>query len=93
MPIYEYQCSKCGRKFEVLQGIADPAIKKCKFCNGPVSKLMSLTSFQLKGSGWYVTDYGGKKPAAQGTAANETASSSAEKTTAEGSKPSSEKTE
>jgi putative FmdB family regulatory protein len=93
MPIYEYQCSKCGGKFEVLQGIADPEIKRCKFCKGPVSKLMSLTSFQLKGSGWYVTDYGGKKPAAQETAANETASSTAEKATAEGSKSSSEKTE
>lgn len=93
MPIYEYQCSKCGGKFEVLQGIADPEIRKCKFCSGTVSKLMSLTSFQLKGSGWYVTDYGGKKPAAQETAANETASPPAEKTTAEGSKPSSEKTE
>lgn len=61
MPIYEYKCKKCGKEFEMFQGIADPAAKSCKFCKGPVHKLMSLSSFQLKGSGWYATDYGGKK--------------------------------
>jgi putative FmdB family regulatory protein len=61
MPIYEYKCQKCGEEFEVFQGIADPAVKSCKFCKGSVQKLMSLSSFQLKGSGWYATDYGGKK--------------------------------
>ncbi|MBN2438021.1 MAG: zinc ribbon domain-containing protein [Deltaproteobacteria bacterium] len=61
MPIYEYKCQKCGEEFEVFQGIADPAVKSCKFCKGHVQKLMSLSSFQLKGSGWYATDYGGKK--------------------------------
>ncbi len=62
MPIYEYKCRKCGKQFEVFQGITDGAVKQCKFCNGNVDKLISLSSFQLKGSGWYVTDYGGKKP-------------------------------
>jgi putative FmdB family regulatory protein len=61
MPIYEYKCKKCGKEFEMFQGITDPAVKSCKFCRGPVHKLMSLSSFQLKGSGWYATDYGGKK--------------------------------
>ena len=61
MPIYEYKCKKCGKEFEMFQGIADPAAKSCRFCKGPVNKLMSLSSFQLKGSGWYATDYGGKK--------------------------------
>ena len=61
MPIYEYKCKKCGKEFEMFQGIADPAAKSCKFCKGPVHKLMSLSSFHLKGSGWYATDYGGKK--------------------------------
>jgi putative FmdB family regulatory protein len=61
MPIYEYKCQKCGEEFEVFQGIADPSVKSCKFCKGSVQKLMSLSSFQLKGSGWYATDYGGKK--------------------------------
>lgn len=62
MPIYEYKCRKCGRQFEVLQNITDDDVKRCKYCKGPVDKLMSLSSFHLKGSGWYVTDYGGKKP-------------------------------
>ena len=66
MPIYEYQCKKCGKEFEMFQGIADPAVKSCRFCKGAVHKLMSLSSFHLKGSGWYATDYGGRKaPAAE----------------------------
>ena len=62
MPIYEYKCTKCGKEFEVFQGITDPEVTTCKFCEGRVHKLVSLSSFHLKGSGWYVTDYGGKKP-------------------------------
>jgi putative FmdB family regulatory protein len=62
MPIYEYKCRKCGRQFEAFQGITDPELKSCKFCKGKVQKLVSLSSFSLKGSGWYVTDYKGKKP-------------------------------
>ncbi|MBM4315796.1 MAG: zinc ribbon domain-containing protein [Deltaproteobacteria bacterium] len=66
MPIYEYKCKKCGKEFEMFQGIADPAAKSCKFCKGQVHKLLSVSSFHLKGSGWYATDYGGKKaPAAE----------------------------
>lgn len=61
MPIYEYKCKKCGREYDVFQNITDPAITSCKFCKGRVTKLISLSSFHLKGSGWYVTDYGGKK--------------------------------
>jgi putative FmdB family regulatory protein len=57
VPIYEYHCSKCG-DFEITQRISDPALKKCPTCRGKVKKLISTTSFQLKGSGWYVTDYG-----------------------------------
>ena len=62
MPIYEYKCKKCGNEFEVFHKISDTEVKSCKFCRGPVHKLISLSSFQLQGSGWYVTDYGGKKP-------------------------------
>ena len=62
MPIYEYKCQKCGKQFEAFQGISDPELKSCKFCKGKVHKLVSLSSFSLKGSGWYVTDYKGKKP-------------------------------
>ncbi|MCX5847652.1 MAG: zinc ribbon domain-containing protein [Deltaproteobacteria bacterium] len=61
MPIYEYKCRKCGKEYELFQKISDPAVKSCKFCRGPVHKLISVSSFHLKGTGWYVTDYGGKK--------------------------------
>ena len=57
MPIYEYECSKCHKNFEVFQKITEEPITKCKFCNGKVNRLISQCSFQLKGSGWYVTDY------------------------------------
>jgi putative FmdB family regulatory protein len=56
MPIYEYACPKCG-EFEVTQRITEDALKKCPTCKSKVRKLISNTSFQLKGSGWYVTDY------------------------------------
>jgi len=65
MPIYEYRCKKCGKEFEVFQKITAPDVTSCKFCKGPVGKLISLSSFNLKGTGWYVTDYGGKKTAAE----------------------------
>ena len=65
MPIYEYKCRKCGKQFEAFQGITEPELKSCKFCKGKVNKLVSLSSFALKGSGWYTTDYAGKKPPAK----------------------------
>jgi putative FmdB family regulatory protein len=68
MPIYEYKCKKCGKEYEAFQRITESCLKSCKFCKGPVHKLVSRTSFQLKGSGWYVTDYGGKKPPVSETA-------------------------
>ncbi|MDR3038482.1 MAG: zinc ribbon domain-containing protein [Candidatus Adiutrix sp.] len=64
MPIYEYQCQKCGATTEIMQKFSDAPLKKCSACGGRVAKLMSTNSFQLKGSGWYVTDYSGKKEAA-----------------------------
>ena len=82
MPIYEYKCKKCGKEFELFQGIADPAAKSCKFCRGPVHKMMSLSSFHLKGSGWYATDYGGKKaPAAEKKKEESKSSDTTEKST------------
>ncbi len=59
MPIYEYLCRKCG-EFEVTQRITDSPLTRCPTCRGKVTKLISNTSFQLKGGGWYVTDYGRK---------------------------------
>jgi putative FmdB family regulatory protein len=76
MPIYEYKCKKCGKEFEVFQGITEPALKSCRFCKGPAQKLISRTTFHLKGSGWYVTDYGGKKAPATETAREEKATAS-----------------
>lgn len=61
MPIYEYQCEKCGKDFELFRSITDDGRPSCKFCGGPVKKLISRSSFHLKGTGWYVTDYAGKK--------------------------------
>jgi putative FmdB family regulatory protein len=59
MPIYEYQCQKCGT-FEATQRITEKPLGKCPTCKGKVKKLISNTSFQLKGTGWYVTDYARK---------------------------------
>lgn len=59
MPIYEYQCPSCGVTFEKQQSITANPIKTCPECGGrKVQRLISSTSFVLKGSGWYVTDYG-----------------------------------
>jgi putative FmdB family regulatory protein len=68
MPLYEYHCSKCGKNFEVIQKFSDAPLTTHEECGGKVEKLMSAPSFHLKGSGWYVTDYGkgGKVPAADG---------------------------
>lgn len=60
MPIYEYRCSKCGEIFEAFQKINDQPLTQCKYCQGKVEKLISHSSFQLKGSGWYLTDYAKK---------------------------------
>jgi putative FmdB family regulatory protein len=57
LPIYEYQCTSCGRKVEVMQRITDEPLKQCPTCKGQLRRLISLTSFQLKGNGWYATDY------------------------------------
>jgi putative FmdB family regulatory protein len=78
MPIYEYQCKKCGKQFEAFQGITEPDLKTCKFCKGKVQKMMSLSSFSLKGTGWYATDYAGKKPQTAKSAKTETPASESE---------------
>ena len=60
MPIYEYICEKCGSHLEVMQKVSDAPLKRCSKCRGKLEKVFSRTSFQLKGGGWYVTDYSGK---------------------------------
>ena len=61
MPIYEYQCQKCEGVFEILQGFNDKPARKCEECGGRLKRLISVSAFHLKGSGWYETDYGKKK--------------------------------
>ena len=57
MPIYEYQCKKCRKIHEIWQKMSDKPADKCPECSGPLHKLVSLSSFQLKGGGWYVDGY------------------------------------
>lgn len=81
MPIYEYRCAKCG-DFEITQRITEDPIGKCPTCKRKVQRLISNTSFQLKGSGWYVTDYarsGSKSGASsESSAKSESASTASE---------------
>jgi len=60
MPLYEYQCNKCGHRFERIQRFSDAMVKKCPDCGGKVEQLISAPAVQFKGSGWYVTDYAKK---------------------------------
>ena len=60
MPIYEYECSKCGKRIEVIQKMSDKPLKKHEGCGGALTKLISAAGFQFKGTGWYVTDYARK---------------------------------
>lgn len=57
MPIYEYDCEKCKKRHELTQKMADAPLETCPDCGGKVNKIISMTSFQLKGTGWYATDY------------------------------------
>ena len=79
MPIYEYECPGCQTVHEVTQKMSDPPMATCPTCGGAVKKLISLSAFHLKGTGWYNTDY--KKPT--GTPAPSTAAAAATETKAE----------
>jgi len=63
MPIYEYKCAECGFHLEKLQKSSDEPLTECGECGGKLEKQWSLSGFQFKGEGWYVTDYSGKKGA------------------------------
>jgi putative FmdB family regulatory protein len=60
MPLYEYQCSECDRRIEVLQKFSDPVLTECSECGGELERVLSVPSIRFKGSGWYVTDYSKK---------------------------------
>ncbi len=78
MPIYEYECENCGRRYEVWQKITDEPLTTCEVCKGRLHKLISQSSFILKGSGWYVTDYARKE---KKTESKESSSKSSESKT------------
>lgn len=67
MPIYEYKCKQCGAHFETRQSVSDEPLTTCEKCHGQLEKQWSLSGFQFKGAGWYVTDYAGKKGVAPDT--------------------------
>jgi putative FmdB family regulatory protein len=60
MPLYEYECKKCGHRFEKILKFSDKPMKKCPDCGGAVEQLISAATVQFKGAGWYVTDYAKK---------------------------------
>lgn len=60
MPLYEYQCVKCGRKTEKIESVDGPHLRKCPHCGGKVERLVTAPAIQFKGAGWYVTDYAKK---------------------------------
>ncbi|MCE0723812.1 MULTISPECIES: FmdB family zinc ribbon protein [Legionella] len=80
MPIYEYQCTSCNHHFDLMQKISDEPVTQCPVCyQNTVVKLISAAGFQLKGSGWYATDFKNKNSKSQEAAKNDD-SASAEKT-------------
>ena len=79
MPIYEYRCLDCDHEFERMQKFSDPPLKTCPSCEGTVQKLISRSTFHLKGDGWYVTDYArksGNNGKSETTSTSETSSTS-----------------
>ena len=92
MPIYEYKCPKCG-VVEVMQGIKEATLKKCPTCKSKVERMISSSSFVLKGSGWYATDYAKKSPPSTDTSDSSSASNGTNGSapSSEAAKPSAEK--
>jgi putative FmdB family regulatory protein len=80
MPIYEYECTDCGRVDEIVQKISDKPLTQCRHCSGKLRKLISQSAFHLKGGGWYADHYGnkpgtGSKVSSSATRSSETSSS------------------
>ena len=76
MPLYEYQCPKCGT-FELIRKFSDDPVTECPTCGSPVQKLASAPAFHLKGTGWYVTDYAKKGSGESGSKAGKAKSEEA----------------
>jgi len=99
LPLYEYQCPKCGR-FELIRKFSDPALTTCPTCGSEVQKLFSAPAIQFKGTGWYITDYarksdgkGGKGDSAKGEGGASEAASKGEGPKSEGPKSEASKSE
>lgn len=92
MPLYEYRCGKCGKKMEVIQNLSEKPLKICPHCGErALRKLMSAPAIQFKGSGWYVTDYAGKK--SDGTSKDSGSDKSSAETSSETKEKKTEKSE
>ena len=77
MPLYEFQCAKCGHRFEKIQKFSDPDPKKCPECgSAKIERMLAAPAVQFKGSGWYVTDYARKGSAPHSESKSESSSES-----------------
>jgi len=81
LPLYEYQCRKCGKRFEKIQKFSDPPLETHEKCGGPVQRLLSSPAIQFKGSGWYITDYARKSAPSEGSSSSDSSSKSSTETT------------
>ncbi len=80
MPLYEYQCTQCSERVEIIQRLSDPPYSHCPKCGGDMKKLLSAPAIQFKGSGWYKTDYA-SKPAASSSSSESKPETKSESTT------------
>ncbi len=78
MPIYEYECTKCGKHHEIMQKITAKPLSECSECGGKMKKMISSSSFVLKGTGWYATDYAAGKSASVSPKAEKAADTKSE---------------
>jgi len=85
MPVYEYACADCGKHFEELQKVSDKPLKTCKNCGGKLQRLISQTSFSLKGGGWYKDGYSKATGKEKAAGSSKTAKASAKASSKEGS--------
>ena len=91
MPLYEYECKKCGHRFERIQKFSDKPVTRCPECGGKVEQVLHAPAVQFKGSGWYVTDYARKSSAPASSEGSKTESKPESKEEKKESKPKAEK--
>jgi putative FmdB family regulatory protein len=83
VPLYEYECKKCGKRMEKIRRFSDPPLTVCEKCGGKLEQLISSPAIQFKGAGWYVTDYAKKSSVPSGSSSEDSSSSSEKKEKAE----------